>query len=144
MSNQQASATWTGNLKEGSGEFNLPKANVSSQYTFASRFEDGNATNPEELIGAAIASCYSMFLSALATKAEFQTNTINTTATVTLERDDTGPCITNISLDVTADIERIDEETFQNLVNESLEKCPISRLYSSVNKTVTAKRLTAA
>ena len=144
MSTQEAKATWIGNLKEGKGEFTLPKANVTSPYTFASRFEDGSETNPEELVGAALSSCYSMFLSALITKAEFTAKSINTTATVTLEKDDTGPCITNIALDVTAEVDSIDDSTFQKLVSESLEKCPISRLYASVTKTVNAKLLTTA
>ena len=144
MSQQQATAVWTGSLKEGQGEFNLPKANVSSNYTFASRFENGNATNPEELIGAAIASCYSMFLAALLTKNDYKNNAINTTANVTLDKDDTGPVITDISLDVTANVDAIENDTFQNLVNDALAKCPISRLYATVNKSVTAKLLTPA
>ena len=144
MSKQQAKAVWTGSLKEGQGEFSLPKANVSSTYTFASRFEDGDATNPEELVGAAISSCYSMFLSALATKNDYQCNKIETTTHVTLEKDDTGPVITEIALHVEANITNIDETVFQQLVNDSLEKCPISRLYATVKKSVVAKQVTSA
>ena len=71
MGTQHATATWTGSLKEGTGKFNLPKANLSADYTFATRFEDANGTNPEELVGAALSSCYSMFLSALLTNNGF-------------------------------------------------------------------------
>ena len=98
----------------------------------------------EELVGAAISSCYSMFLSALLTNNEFKNKEIKTQATVTLERDDTGPVITRISLDVSADVEGITNEQFQGFVNEALAKCPISRLYATVQKTVTAKLLTAS
>ena len=143
MGTQQATATWTGSLKEGTGKFNLPKANLSADYTFATRFEDANGTNPEELVGAALSSCYSMFFSALLTNNGFSNKQINTTATVTLERDDTGPVITSINLDVTADVENIDNDKFQSFVNEAIQKCPISRLYATVEKSVSAKLLTS-
>jgi len=144
MSQQEANASWKGSLKEGTGSFELPKAGYTGSFTFATRFENGHGTNPEELVGAAISSCYSMFLSALLTNNDFKNKEIQTQATVTLERDDTGPVITRISLDVSADVEGITNEQFQGFVNEALAKCPISRLYATVQKTVTAKLLTAS
>ena len=144
MGKQHATAKWNGSLKEGSGKFNLPKANLSAKYTFAARFENANGTNPEELVGAALSSCYSMFLAALLTNNGFNNKEINTTATVSLDRDDTGPIITSINLDVTADVDTIENDKFQSLVDEAIQKCPISRLYANVEKNVSAKLLTSA
>ena len=138
MGKQQANAQWKGTLKEGNGTFRLPKGNVSASYTFATRFEDADGTNPEELVGAALSSCYAMFLSALLTNNGFSPKTIDANATVTLERDDTGPCITAIGLSVDADVPEIVDEQFQGFVQEALQKCPISRLYASVDKQVKA------
>jgi len=144
MGTQQASAKWNGTLKEGSGQFNLPKANLNADYSFATRFENENGTNPEELVGAAISSCYSMFLAALLTNNGFSNKEINTTATVSLEKDDTGPVITSINLEVTADVENIENDKFQSFVDEAIQKCPISRLYATVEKNVSAKLLASA
>ena len=144
MSEQTVTASWEGSLKEGSGKFDLPKANYQGDFSFATRFEDANGTNPEELVGAAISSCYSMFLAALLTKNGFQNNKISTEAVVTLDKDDTGPVITTISLQVSADVAAINNDEFQGFVNEALEKCPISRLYATVNKSVSAQLLTSA
>ena len=144
MGKQHATAQWKGTLKEGSGSFNLPKGKIGSSYTFATRFEDADGTNPEELVGAAISSCYAMFLSALLTNNGFTPTSIDAKASVTLERDDTGPCITEISLDVEAKVADIDNDAFQAFVQEALQKCPISRLYASVKKDVNAALLTVA
>ena len=144
MSIQEATATWNGSLKEGNGSFSLPKAGYTGDFSFATRFENADGTNPEELVGAAIASCYSMFLSALLTNNGFENKHIDTRSTVTLDRDDTGPVITDISLRVSADVAGISNDQFQGYVQEAIQKCPISRLYASVNKTVNAQLLTAS
>ena len=144
MTTQNAKAQWNGTLKEGNGTFSLPKADLSAPYTFASRFETGAESNPEELVGAALSSCYAMFLSALLSNNGFTPKTIDAEAAVTLERDDTGPCITQIALTVAASVPGIENEQFQGFVNEALEKCPISRLYASVNKSVNASLLELA
>jgi osmotically inducible protein OsmC len=107
-------------------------------YTFASRFEEGEGTNPEELVGAAHAGCYSMFLSALLSGEKLSPESIETTATVLLERDDVGPKITSIKLECSAKVPGVSEEKFQELAAAAKEKCPISRLYAGTEITVAA------
>jgi osmotically inducible protein OsmC len=138
MSTRTATARWTGTLKEGKGS--MKYGAVEGPYTFASRFEEGEGTNPEELVGAAHAGCYSMFLSALLS-ADFKPESIETTATVTLERDDVGPKITSIALSCEAKVPGVAEDKFQELVQAAKEKCPISRLYAGTEITVSAKLL---
>ena len=96
MGQQSASATWSGNLKAGNGSMSLPKGNYTGSYTFASRFETGEGTNPEELVGAAQAACFSMFLAAQITESGYQPTSVKTQATVTLDTDAIGPKITKI------------------------------------------------
>ena len=128
MANRKAKALWNGTLKDGKGTMNF--SNYSGPFTFASRFEEGDGTNPEELVGAAQAGCYSMFLSALISKEGLNPESIETTAAVTLGADDDGPCITNIHLDCTVKCAGISQETFDALALAAKEKCPISRLYA--------------
>ncbi|MHC4725492.1 MAG: OsmC family peroxiredoxin [Planctomycetota bacterium] len=128
MSIRNAKAVWNGTLKEGNGKMNF--SNYSGPYTFASRFEEGKGTNPEELVGAAQAGCYSMFLSALISGERLTPKSIETTATVNLERDDIGPNITNIKLDSTVVCEGLSQDKFDELASAAKEKCPISRLYA--------------
>ena len=143
MGQQQASAKWNGNLKEGNGTMSIPKGNYNGPYTFALRFETGEGTNPEELVGAAQAGCFSMFLAAQITESGFQPNNVDTKATVTLDKDDTGPKITEIQLNCNADVPGLSEEKFQELVQVSKTNCPISRLYAGTSISVTAKLSTA-
>ena len=128
MTIRNAKALWNGTLKEGKGEMNF--SNYSGPFTFASRFEEGKGTNPEELVGAAQAGCYSMFLSALISGEGFTPQSIETTAAVTLGKDDTGPNITDISLVCKVSCEGISQEKFDELAIAAKEKCPISRLYA--------------
>ncbi len=144
MGIQKANASWKGTLKEGQGVFSIPKGKYEGEYTFASRFEDENKTNPEELVGAALASCFSMFLSALVSKENFTPTYINTNAEVTLESTDNGPKITQIELKTEADIPSLNEEDFQNYVTKAKENCPISKLYQGTTITVNATLLTTA
>ncbi len=116
-------AEWKGTLKEGAGTMKLGSGAYEGPFTFASRFESGEGTNPEELIGAAHAGCFSMFLSALLSNRGF-VPTIRTTATVHLEA---GPTIALIELDTEAQVPGIDEETFQHLAAEAKAKCPVSK-----------------
>jgi lipoyl-dependent peroxiredoxin len=127
MSVNKASAQWNGTLKEGNGTMNF--TGYSGPYTFASRFEEGSETNPEELIGAAHAGCYSMFLSALISGEGLTPSSINTNATVTLEKDDVGPNITKIELVCNVECEGLTQEKFSELATAAKAKCPISRLY---------------
>jgi len=128
MTIRNAKALWKGTLKEGKGEMKF--SNYSGPYTFASRFENGDGTNPEELVGAAQAGCYSMFLSALISGEGFTMQNIETTAEVTLGRDDTGPNITDIKLVCNVSCEGLSQEKFDELAIAAKEKCPISRLYA--------------
>ncbi|MCZ6703846.1 MAG: OsmC family peroxiredoxin [Ignavibacteria bacterium] len=128
MSTRNAQAVWNGTLKEGKGEMKF--SNYTGPFTFASRFEEGEGTNPEELVGAAIAGCYSMFLSALISGEDLTPQSIETTATVNLEKDDIGPNITNINLICNVDCEGLTQEKFDELTLAAKEKCPISRLYA--------------
>jgi len=99
-----------------------------TQYSFSTRFEDGIGTNPEELIAAAHAGCYSMALSAELGKAGFDPQSVRTSATVTLEMLDGGPTITNVHLVAVANVPGADDEAFQEVANGAKEGCPISRV----------------
>ncbi len=128
MSIRTAKAKWNGTLKEGNGVMSF--SNYDGPYTFKSRFEEGEGTNPEELVGAAISGCYSMFLSALISGIDLKPESIITTAKVNLEKDDIGPKITSIELDCNAKCEGLSAEKFNELAQTAKEKCPISRLYA--------------
>lgn len=134
MSENKATATWNGTLKEGNGVMSF--SNYNGPYTFASRFEDGDGTNPEELIGGAIAGCYSMFLSALISGEELTPENIETTAFVTLEKDEIGPNITAIKLECKVKCAGLSQEKFDKLSQDAKEKCPISRLYKGGTATI--------
>ena len=128
MSTRNAKAQWNGTLKEGKGVMNF--SNYSGPFTFASRFEEGKGTNPEELVGAAIAGCYSMFLSALIGGENLDPKSIETDVFVELGKDDTGSCITNIKLVCDVSCEGLSQEKFNELSQAAKAKCPISRLYA--------------
>jgi osmotically inducible protein OsmC len=136
MAVRKANAVWNGTLKEGSGTMKF--ADYEGPYTFASRFEEGKGTNPEELVGAAHAGCYSMFLSAQLTEAGFPPNSVKATATVHLGRDDSGPLITLIELDVTADVPEVSQEKFDELAQKSKEGCPVSRALAATEISLNA------
>ena len=129
MAVRKSEAVWKGTLREGSGTMKLGSGAYEGPYTYASRFESGPGTNPEELIGAAHAGCFSMFLSALLTKAGFTPTRIDTTATVHLEA---GPTISLIELDTKAEVPGIDDETLQKLAAEAKAGCPVSKALAAV------------
>jgi len=128
MSVHNAHSVWKGTLKEGAGHMNF--TGYGGPFTFASRFESGEETNPEELIGAAHSGCYSMFLSALISGEGLTPEIIETTAKVTLDKDDIGPCIKKIELDCKVHCDGLSQEKFAELTAAAKEKCPISRLYA--------------
>ncbi|MCK5078349.1 MAG: OsmC family peroxiredoxin [Bacteroidales bacterium] len=134
MKNSQANAVWNGTLKEGKGTFSFTA--YEGPFTFASRFESGVETNPEELVGAAQAGCYSMFLSALITGEGLNPESIETSAVVSLGGDDIGPKIENIKLSTRVSCPGLSEEKFNELAQAAKEKCPISRLYAGGTATV--------
>jgi osmotically inducible protein OsmC len=127
MSIRHAEAVWTGTLREGKGVMKF--GDYEGAYTHASRFAEGEGTNPEELVGAAHAGCFSMFLSALLTGAGFTPTRIHTRATVHLEE---GPTITRIELDSEAQVPDLDEATLQAKAAEAKAKCPVSKALAGV------------
>lgn len=127
---RKAQAVWKGTLREGSGTMKLPNGAYEGPFTYASRFEEGKGTNPEELIGAAHAGCFSMFLSALLSKDGFTPNRIDTTATVHLEA---GPTIAKIELNTVADVPGIDEAGLKRYAAEAKANCPVSKALSAVD-----------
>ena len=136
MATSKATATWNVTLKEGNGFMKYGK--VEGPFTFASRFEKGKGTNPEELVGAAHSGCFSMFLAAILSQDGFKPNSIKTSALVHLGEDD-GPKITRIDLDCTAEIPDLDAAKFARYADTAKEKCPISRLYSGTEINLSAK-----
>ncbi|MEN8192341.1 MAG: OsmC family peroxiredoxin [Bacteroidota bacterium] len=136
MGKHYAKAKWEGTLKDGKGKFNF--TGYEGPFNFRSRFEDGPETNPEELIGAAQAGCFSMFLAALISKMDITPTSIETNATVELGQDE-GPKITSITLDCEAVVPGLSEEDFNNLAAEAKAKCPISRLTTGTDVFLNAK-----
>lgn len=129
--NRKASAVWTGGLKEGRGTISTETGVLSeSQYSFTSRFENGVGTNPEELIGAAHAGCFSMALSGQLGAAGMTAERIKTTANVTMEKKEAGFTITGIHLNVTAKIPGADAEKFRTAAEAAKAGCPVSRALS--------------
>ncbi|RZU51081.1 osmotically inducible protein OsmC [Krasilnikovia cinnamomea] len=125
-----ASARWSGNLTEGTGTIKTGKGGLSGNYSFASRFEEGQGTNPEELIGAAHAGCFSMAFSKGLADAGFTPTSVDTTAKVHLDKTDAGMTVTRIELETVGDVPGIDDGTFQKIALGAKENCPISRLLS--------------
>ncbi len=132
---RKASAQWNGGLKDGKGAISTDSGVLKdTQYSFSTRFEDGNGTNPEELIAAAHAGCFSMALSAQLTNANTPPESIRTQATVTMEKTDAGFTVTGVHLDVEARVPGIDQAAFDTAANNAKTGCPISRL---LNTTIT-------
>ncbi len=131
---RNAEAVWEGTLKEGNGVMKLGSGAFDGPFSFSTRFEEEPGTNPEELIGAAHAGCFSMFLSALLTKAELPPNRIHTTAKVHLGQVDGAPTITKIVLTTEADIPGIEEAAFMEHVTAAKNGCPVSKALASVGE----------
>ena len=125
---RKASAIWQGDLKSGKGSISSESGVLkNTQYSFSTRFENGVGTNPEELIAAAHAGCFSMALSAQLGNAGMTAERIKTTATVSLEKLEGGFAITGIHLDLTAKIPGADAKAFQAAATAAKEWCPVSR-----------------
>ena len=126
---RKASAVWKGGLKDGKGTISTASGVLSdTQYSFSTRFEDGTGTNPEELIAAAHAGCFSMALSGQLGNAGMTAENISTSATVTLEKTEAGFTVTKVHLDVVARIPGADQQAFETAANNAKAGCPISRL----------------
>src|SRR5687767_3493166 len=136
---RNASAEWKGGLKEGKGTLMTDSGVLSAtQYSFSTRFESGVGTNPEELIAAAHAGCFSMALSGQLGNACMTAESIRTTATVTLEKTDGGFTITAVHLDVAARIPGADKQAFQTAAANAKSGCPVSKVLNA-NITMDAK-----
>lgn len=139
MPTRKAEAEWNGTLREGNGQFKVGSGKVSGAYSFPTRFEEAPGTNPEELIGAAHASCFSMALSAGLTKAGHKPTRIRTTANVHLEKVGEGFGITRIELDTEGEVPGIDQAAFQEAANGAKENCPVSKALKGVEITLKAR-----
>jgi osmotically inducible protein OsmC len=134
-----ASAEWKGTIKDGQGTVKLGSGAFEGRYSFGSRFEEGTGTNPEELIGAAHAGCFSMALSGRLSRAGLTPTRISTGARVTIEKVGEGFKITKIHLATEAEIPGIDDAGFQEHAKGAKEGCPVSQALAGVEITLDAK-----
>jgi lipoyl-dependent peroxiredoxin len=142
MPTQKAEAEWKGNLVQGNGRLKVGSGAFDGPYSFKSRFEEGqSATNPEELIGAAHAGCFTMALVAELGHAGITPTRIHTSATVKLEKVGDAFAITRIDLETEADIPGIDDATFQKYAHDAKKNCPVSKALAGTDIHLKAKRL---
>ncbi len=139
-----AKAEWNGDLKGGKGTVELESGAYKGPYNFVSRFETGDQTNPEELIGAAHAGCFSMALSADLSEAGYTVKSVNTHANVHLNFVDGKPTVDLIELNCNADIPGIEAAKFQEIAEGTSKGCPISRALASVPVKLNAKLVSSA
>jgi osmotically inducible protein OsmC len=132
MPKRTADARWNGSLQEGNGTMRMASGAYEGPYTFQSRFEEGEGTNPEELIAAAHAGCFSMALSGDLGRAGHEAETVETTATVHLELGDGPPTVARIVLDTRARVPGIEDSEFQQIAEGAKQNCPISRALAAV------------
>jgi osmotically inducible protein OsmC len=136
---RNATAVWKGNLMDGTGDMKFGGGAFEGQYSFKSRFEEGKGTNPEELIGAAHAGCFSMAFAGVLGENGFKPQKIQTTSNVHLDKTEGGFTITSIVLNTEATIPGIDEKKFQELGEQAKKNCPVSRALAGVNIKLNAK-----
>jgi lipoyl-dependent peroxiredoxin len=127
------SAEWKGDLRSGEGTFTAGDG-ISGEYSYRSRFEDGPGANPEQLIAAAHASCFSMALAAGLGQSGTPAESVRTEATVTLRAVDGTPTITSISLSTVASVPGVDEDTFRQAAEQAKQGCPVSRALAGVEE----------
>jgi osmotically inducible protein OsmC len=132
MPKRTADATWNGTLTEGDGTMRLASGAYEGPYSFESRFEEGEGTNPEELIAASHAGCYSMALSGNLVRAGHEPERVDTTATVAIERAGDGFAITAIRLDTRARVAGIGDDEFQQVAEATKDGCPVSAALAAV------------
>jgi osmotically inducible protein OsmC len=132
MIKRKGSAVWSGGLKDGKGTVSTQSGVLNgAQYGFNTRFEDGAGTNPEELLGAAHAGCFTMALSAQLGEAGMTAQKLETTATVSLDKVEGGFAINTVHLDLVATIPGASEEAFQEAARKAKEGCPVSKLFNA-------------
>lgn len=139
MPTRRAEATWKGDLKSGHGWVRSETGTVEGTFSAASRFEDGRGTNPEELMGAAHAGCFSMAFSLMLSEAGYTAEAIDTSADVRIEQSGGGYAITQISLSTKADVPGIGDDEFHAIAEKAKEGCPVSQALKAVPITLTAE-----
>lgn len=130
MPTRTSSAQWQGDLKGGTGELAFGSGAFKGAYNYGSRFEEGEGTNPEELLGAAHAGCFSMSLANILAQAGTPATSVRTEAAVTLEQVDGAPTITKVVLSTVAEVPEIDEAAFLEKAEAAKDKCPVSKLFA--------------
>jgi lipoyl-dependent peroxiredoxin len=143
MRTRNADATWTGTLKEGRGSLRTGSGTIQEQFSFGTRFQDSPGTNPEELIGAAHAACFSMALAAHLEKAGFSPKEVRTSAQVDLEERDGGYAISRVKLDSLADVPGMDNADFKEQVETAARQCVVTKALAGTKVEVQAKLATA-
>jgi osmotically inducible protein OsmC len=143
MATRNGNAQWNGNLKDGAGTLTVGDGVWSGDYSFASRFEDGEGTNPEELIAAAHAACFSMALSGQLAEAGHPPNSVKTSAHVQLRNVDGAPTIDEIKLETEGDVPGIDQAAFEEQAEQAKAGCPVSRALAAVNTIEVSAKLTS-
>ncbi len=141
MPTRNATAHWEGTIRDGKGTVALGSGAFEGPYSFHSRFseEGGTGTNPEELIGAASAGCFSMFLSGVLTKAGHTPERIDTTAQVTIRQEEGGPVIPSIALTTEAEVPGISEDEFLKAAQDAKANCPVSKALAAVDISLDAR-----
>ena len=141
MATRDGSAQWQGDLRSGSGELTVGEDAWRGEYSFASRFEEGAGTNPEELLAAAHAACFSMALAGILAEHKHQPRSVRTRARVHLRNVDGQPTIQRIDLEVVADVGDIDDDHFREHAEEAKAGCPVSRALAGVEEIELTARL---
>lgn len=136
---RSAEAVWEGDLQSGTGRMSFGSGAFEGQYSFTSRFEEGTGTNPEELIGAAHAGCFSMALSGALGRAGHEPTRVQTTARIHLEKSDAGFTIARSELSCEAEVPGIDQAQFQEIAEGAKAGCPVSRALAGVEISLDAK-----
>lgn len=139
MPTRNATATWEGGLKGGKGSFKGESGAINASYSFGSRFESAGGSNPEELLAAAEAACFSMALSGALEKAGTPPTRVETKAACTVEKQGDGFTITRIKLDVRATVPGVDKAAFQKTVQSTKEGCPVSKALKAITIDVDAQ-----
>jgi osmotically inducible protein OsmC len=140
MPTREAQAEWHGNLARGDGKMSFGSGAFEGAYTFASRFENGEGNNPEELIAAAHAGCFSMQFAALLSQAGHVPDSVETTAKVHLDKDDGGFSIVRSELVSEAKVEGVSDDEFQQIADEAKRTCPVSRALGAIDVDLDVKR----
>ena len=139
MQIRTSEATWEGSLQDGKGRFWTESGEVSGVFSFSTRFEEQPGTNPEELIGAAVASCYSMALAGDLGRAGHAPESVRTVAMVRLDKGDRGFAITGVDLDTEATVATIDHDEFSSIAKATTSNCPVGRALAAVPITLRAR-----